>query len=432
MRLVFYNSELANILNGCKSVYDIVAFLENTPECNNVSLEISRNGELFQLSYAGDRRGIVYRCDNNAVVCANMVVTYCYDAQPKMNKNAYPAIIQNLTDGTLLRLYNYRNKWHLATNQCLDASRAFWNDNRSFADRFYDTLRRDGVRIDYSKLNKHATYFFVISPDDHIVYTGSVRVDRNGSFSYRAAGSGLSLQSAEAPHDNVGNTDFVPYVIARNEHELWKKMISIPEDSVGLSIHMKHYPYHQIIYENPFYVRRKQKEYLDSLDEYGRFCRSVWSDEADDNVLRHTAELLFSYMTQYYVEKDTQSKIPRDVYQTRMLPKLWKAIGNNTEEGDTIGYKFVMKMLRDMAKRNAKSCERVYHIHKICSRYPSLCGTKDDTSYHDTNLDMRTDVMKIDNIETWCGDCAKQKPCVHDDIENENVDDDATQDENAE
>ena len=364
MRLTFYNTDLANILNGCRDVNDVIAFLEQYPECNNVSLEVDRTGELYQISHSSDRRGIIRRCDNNAVVCANMIASYCYDPQPKMNHRAYPAIVQDLHDGTLLRMYYHNRRWNLATNQCIDASRAFWNDNRSFADRFYEALRRDGVRIDHSKLHKYVTYFFVLSPDDHIVFTGSVRIRANGTFSYRAAGKGLELQSATAPHDSAGETDHAPYKVIYNQKALWKHMMSISPDSVGLAIHMKHFPYHQIIYTNPSYIRRKQIEYLEGVEEYGKFCRQVWNDDA---VLKQTADILFDFMTKYYVEKT--GHIPKDIYQTRILPKLWNAVGSSTDDGDTIGADYILQILCDMAKRDAKSCERIYHIHKICERY---------------------------------------------------------------
>ena len=73
-----------------------------------------------------------------------------------MSDNFKNYTIQELYDGTLIKLFNYEGEWYTATNKCTDASRSRW-----LSDRSYDELFRD-VNINYNSLNPDYCYAFIL------------------------------------------------------------------------------------------------------------------------------------------------------------------------------------------------------------------------------------------------------------------------------
>lgn len=67
--------------------------------------------------------------------------------------------IEYAEDGTMIRLYNYKDEWHTATTKCIDARNSYWvTDKYSFDEMFYDAVDRDVIQ----KLDKNFTYCFVL------------------------------------------------------------------------------------------------------------------------------------------------------------------------------------------------------------------------------------------------------------------------------
>ena len=81
-----------------------------------------------------------------------------------IKKNWEDYIIQELYDGTLIKLYFDGRMWKTATNKCVDASRSKWHSKRTFDELFSD------IEIDYEILNKRHTYAFILlHPENRMI-----------------------------------------------------------------------------------------------------------------------------------------------------------------------------------------------------------------------------------------------------------------------
>ena len=75
--------------------------------------------------------------------------------------------VEELIDGSVVRLYHHNDKWIVATLRTIDASKAYWQSNKSFSDLFYEC---NNNRINFDKLNKNYIYGFIIQhPENKIV-----------------------------------------------------------------------------------------------------------------------------------------------------------------------------------------------------------------------------------------------------------------------
>ena len=68
--------------------------------------------------------------------------------------------IQQLNDGTLIRVFFVSGKVCFATNKCLDANKASWEKVDSFERIFCETAEFLG--IDFTQLDQQMTYYFVL------------------------------------------------------------------------------------------------------------------------------------------------------------------------------------------------------------------------------------------------------------------------------
>lgn len=79
--------------------------------------------------------------------------------------------VEELIDGSLVKVYWYNDQWNVATNRCVEAQKARYSNYRTFSDYFQDAATTTTTKpLDYSKLNKHCTYSFVLChPENRII-----------------------------------------------------------------------------------------------------------------------------------------------------------------------------------------------------------------------------------------------------------------------
>ena len=90
--------------------------------------------------------------------------------------------IEYSEDGTVIRLYNYNNKWYTATTKCIDARKSYWSSEKTFDDMFWEIFTQSSYNLDH--LDKNCTYTFIIIHTDnrivvnhtfnHLVYINSI------------------------------------------------------------------------------------------------------------------------------------------------------------------------------------------------------------------------------------------------------------------
>jgi hypothetical protein len=63
-------------------------------------------------------------------------------------------------DGTVIRLYNYKDVWYTATTRCIDARKSYWSSNKTFDNMFWEIFNTSGY--DLQQLDKSYTYLFIL------------------------------------------------------------------------------------------------------------------------------------------------------------------------------------------------------------------------------------------------------------------------------
>ena len=109
----------------------------------------------------------------NKIICPSLGYTLEYNIKNKDN------CVDHLTnmsewkwyysmEGTMLRLYNYQNKWRLSTHKKLSAFKSRWSCNLTFGEMFVDALRsifhdRENVYEWFvNQLDKNNIYYFFL------------------------------------------------------------------------------------------------------------------------------------------------------------------------------------------------------------------------------------------------------------------------------
>jgi hypothetical protein len=65
-------------------------------------------------------------------------------------------------DGTVIRVYNFLDSWHVATTKKIDANKAFWGASKSFGEMFMETCK-----IDWDSLDKNYTYNYILKHSEN-------------------------------------------------------------------------------------------------------------------------------------------------------------------------------------------------------------------------------------------------------------------------
>ena len=103
--------------------------------------------------------GIILEKNTNKLVCNMFPIVKEYP-----DKYEYTSfnniVIEEVVDGTLIKLYYYNNKWNIATNRCIDASKAFWISTTSFYDLFMEAS--NAINLNFESLNKTYCYAFIL------------------------------------------------------------------------------------------------------------------------------------------------------------------------------------------------------------------------------------------------------------------------------
>lgn len=119
--------------------------------------------------------GLIFEKKTNKIVCA---------AYPDFEKEKLPkenlVSVEYCEDGTVIRLYNYNNKWYTATKKCINAVNSKWSSQSSFDTMFFELF---GDKVT-ENLDTNKTYIFILLHSDNVlvvqhkqrklVYTGCI------------------------------------------------------------------------------------------------------------------------------------------------------------------------------------------------------------------------------------------------------------------
>lgn len=109
--------------------------------------------------------GLIFEKESNKLICANNNTMFNLknfeDVHSLLNKCSdknKKTRIEYCEDGTIIRLYNYKDTWYTATNRCIDANNSFWCSNKSFDSMFWEIFDKNML----NDLDKNFTYVFIL------------------------------------------------------------------------------------------------------------------------------------------------------------------------------------------------------------------------------------------------------------------------------
>lgn len=131
--------------------------------------------------------------DSEQIICKGLPISkdlvHWDNLSEKYNEKKY--LIRPFYEGSLLRIFNYKENWHIATSRKLDAFQSKWGSYSSFGELFQDFLKKEYM-IDleqfYLTLNKNFVYYFLFTCESvfyiHPSSSSSLKIlfviDKNG------------------------------------------------------------------------------------------------------------------------------------------------------------------------------------------------------------------------------------------------------------
>lgn len=138
---------------------DIYNHNHNYPR-DNKNIKDKVSGDL-RLINDNLHNGVIVDTFNN-IVCHSLPFLHKKsELKKELKKTTIPIryMVESCDDGTVIRLYNYKGEWKIATSRCIDATLAFWQNKKSFAEMFLELFDFEF----YSDiLDINCTYIFVM------------------------------------------------------------------------------------------------------------------------------------------------------------------------------------------------------------------------------------------------------------------------------
>ena len=122
-------------------------------------LVYDRDKSDFSIPLVKECRGIILEKNTNKVVCHTLNRK---DDIPIDEDVEYREYI----DGSHIKLFCYNDEWRLSTTRCIDANKAYWTSDKSFA-RLFNDSRNVSCMNSYSELDENYCYGFVICHTDN-------------------------------------------------------------------------------------------------------------------------------------------------------------------------------------------------------------------------------------------------------------------------
>lgn len=152
---------------------DAPYFLKVNEDGDYISLCYDQRKSDFSLPLVRQSRGIIYHKDNlDYPVCHAMDKFFNYGEQYAAEIDWASAKVYEKIDGSLIKVWYHRGKWHISTNKMVDAFKAEYTHGRSFGQLVLYTLHEMGTTLDdfYRTLMPTYTYFFELAtPENRVV-----------------------------------------------------------------------------------------------------------------------------------------------------------------------------------------------------------------------------------------------------------------------
>jgi hypothetical protein len=148
-----------------KKLYEKYSIMTKYNENENIMLLYHKFDMPTNSDFEQECRSLVLDMENLKVIsytCPN----------PITNKNAQQFLLNNINleldmykcyEGTVISLFNHKNKWFVSTRRCLDSKDSIWTDT-NYYDMFMDVINKENITFDdfVSKLDTELGYYFIL------------------------------------------------------------------------------------------------------------------------------------------------------------------------------------------------------------------------------------------------------------------------------
>jgi hypothetical protein len=341
--------------------------------------DFTQNRELQQI-----RGYVVDQNDNNTIVCKTFGYTpeVLANNHQQLNDEIGPLISGETSffkayEGTLLRVWCYKNKWFLSTHRKLDAFKSRWGSSTSYGDLFCAGLSNrvdvNGNTIPTSfnefvaTLNSDKVYVFLMKSckinrkvcrgdDKPVIYVVGAFI-RSQNFAFTSSNEETNCSQPERLAFASAD-ELVDFVLQSDPHEIQGVVLNNPNGSMGKLVNPMYDHFDKIRGNVPNvlhrYVQLRWKpectalkqmypEHVDKFDEWEAVMKQVV-----DNVLRkyfdryihHNTAIvpseqypLMQQVHQYYIQKLRAS-------HARIQPEhVWEILGGWQERDVNVLYK---------------------------------------------------------------------------------------------
>ena len=148
-----------------KKLYEEYSIMTKYNEEDNLMLLYHKFNMPTNSEFEQDCRSLVLDMDNFKVIaytCPN----------PIINKTAQQFLLNNTDlvldmykcyEGTVISLFNHKNKWYVSTRRCLDSKDSIWGDT-NYCEMFMEVIAKENITFDEftSKLDTNLGYYFIL------------------------------------------------------------------------------------------------------------------------------------------------------------------------------------------------------------------------------------------------------------------------------
>lgn len=127
----------------------------NNKEEQNEEIKLEMNEAIKKQA-----NGIIFEMETNKIVAMCYPQIDDIKSEEQLNDLVLndSMTVEFCEDGTVIRLYNYNDKWYTSTTKCIDASISYWSSSKSFNELFWDLFDKSYLE----NLDKNSTYFFIL------------------------------------------------------------------------------------------------------------------------------------------------------------------------------------------------------------------------------------------------------------------------------
>lgn len=182
-------SNIENLINN-KTFEEIKEFFKDTnidirevkddDDLNSLYLLVLKRDLIGENEYENECNGLILEKETNKIVCMCQnkfrqikEENEIKEIENNLKEHKKDYHIEFCEDGTVIRLYYYKNKWRTATTRCIDAKKSYWSSKMNFDEMFWSIFNKDT----FETLHEDYTYQFILKHSENRIVVKHIKND---------------------------------------------------------------------------------------------------------------------------------------------------------------------------------------------------------------------------------------------------------------